>query len=498
MKKFLLGLFVSLLIAGIASLSAARTPKDTLIVASRDAPVTIDPHKQDTIPTWSKLAAIYERLVVFDHEGKMHNQLMTKYEMLDPLSWKIYLRKGVRFHNGEPFTSEAVKVTIEKYLSPDLKTPQYNPWKDNIDNIVIVNDHCLVIKTKKKVRPMLNWFVMLNIISPRANKELGDQLAVKAIGTGPYRFVEYVPNDRLVVEANPDYWGDSPKLKRIIFRAIPEDSARLAALEAGEIDMMTEVSPDHIQAIERNPNLQVSSTPCVRVLFARFRQNRKPFDDVKVRQAVNYALNKVALNEYLLRGTGAVARGPTHPLLMGFNDKLVPYSYDMAKAKKLLTEAGYPNGIDVTFSSTYGRYIKDKEIAEAMVGQLQEAGIRCKYTPLEMGSFASQDLFGDTHDMYQMAFGGILWDPELPLSFFRNVMKYDNPTYREAIELGRTSQDPQEYESAYKKAEEIMWDDAAMAWTLYLPQIIALHKKVMGFKPRPDELVIVNDCWKTE
>jgi peptide/nickel transport system substrate-binding protein len=345
---------------------------------------------------------------------------------------------------------------------------------------------------------MLNWFVALNIISPQANAELGEKLGVTAVGTGPYKFAEYIPNDRFVLEANPEYWGEKPKLKRIVFRVIPEDSSRLAALEAGEIDMMTEVSPDHVKRIESHPNLKLISTDTVRVLYIRLRENRKPLDDVRVRRALNYAVNKKEIVRYLLRGMGAVPTAPLHPLLMGYNPNLTSYAYNPEKAKELLAEAGYPNGFTLTYSSTHGRYIKDKQIAEAIVGQLKKIGITCEYTPLEIGTMVSQDLFGDTHDMYSLAFGGILWDPDLPLSFFHNVLKYDNPEYVRLIEIGRTNQDKKVYEKAYQDALAVMWYDAPMIWVSYHPQIIGIQKNVKGFKPKADELVIVNNVWKTE
>jgi peptide/nickel transport system substrate-binding protein len=196
-----------------------------------------------------------------------------------------------------------------------------------LDKIEILDDYTLLIKTKSQIRPMLNWFVAEYHL-PKANEELGDKLNVTAVGTGPYRFVEYIPNNRFVVEANPDYWGEKPKLQKIIFRVIPEDASRVAALEAGEVDMITEVSPDQVKRIEGHANLQVISTPTVRVMFIRFREDRKPLDDVRVRQALNYGVDKKEIVKYILGDMGSVASAPIHPLLMGYNKDLSPYEYD--------------------------------------------------------------------------------------------------------------------------------------------------------------------------
>ena len=195
------------------------------------------------------------------------------------------------------------------------------------------------------------------------------------VGTGPYRFVEWVKDDHVTVEANPAYWGGAPSIKTVVFKIIPDPATRIAALQTGEVDLVYDVPPERAAELRRDSKVRIEAIPGLRILFFAFNTRKPPFDNVRVRQAVNYAVDKRAIINRVLLGYGVQRAATTSPPIAGYVPDLKPYPYDPEKAKELLREAGFPNGFEFTLAAPRGRYLKDAEIAEAVAGQLAKVGI---------------------------------------------------------------------------------------------------------------------------
>jgi peptide/nickel transport system substrate-binding protein len=227
--------------------------------------------------------------------------LAEKWEQVDPTTLRLTLRQGVTFHNGDGFDAEAVKVSAESYTAPESKFPVKSSLAVTRE-VKIVDKHTVEYLTSVPSRPLLRIMSLQAMLSPRALRELGPKIATNPVGTGPYKFVEYVPGQHVLMETNPQYWGPKPRAHRLKIRFIPENGTRLAALESGEVMMITNVPPDSIKRLESNPQLAMRTSVTNRIMFVTLRTDRPPWTDKRARQALNYAIDKEAITQGLLGG----------------------------------------------------------------------------------------------------------------------------------------------------------------------------------------------------
>jgi peptide/nickel transport system substrate-binding protein len=284
----------------------------------------------------------------------------------------------VVFHNGEPFNAEAVRATVERVLDPNQKSPN----RANIAEIVrveVLDEATVNIVTQKPYAPLLNRLLDFAMLPPRYTAEKGNQgAALRPVGTGPFRFVELVKDDHLIVEAFDRHWRGAPRIRRIVFKPIPEPFTRAAALRNGEVDLVTTLPPNLARELDRVPGIKVHRTPSTWIIYLGLNALKKPLSDVRVRQALNYATDVDALVKNVMDGNGRRLEGPLTPQMFGYDAGVRGYAPDSGKARKLLAEAGYPDGLEIVLEAPAGRYQGDKEIAEALGGQWQKAGFKPK------------------------------------------------------------------------------------------------------------------------
>jgi len=373
-KLFLVALTVALMLA--AGQVMAQT---SMVVAQDDSPRMMNPHGDDSDAGLQYFANFFDGLLQRKGSGgTLAPALAERWERLDALSWKFWLRKGVKFHNGNPFTAADVKFTFERLSNPEVS--EFVNTGKSIDKIDIVDDYTVVIKTKDPIPWFANNMHQIFIMDKEdtESRDPGDVM-VRPVGTGAYKFVEWVKGSYVKMEANENYWEGAPPVKKVEIRPITESSTRFAALVSGQVDMMTGVPVELYDKIAANPKVQVVSRPARRSIFlALGNKPGTPMADIRVRKAMYMAINEGEIIEKVMRGHAAPAAQIPDPPTIGHCGDLKRMPYDPEGAKKLLKEAGYENGFEVTLSGPNDRYIQDEQIVEAVAKYLAKVGIKAK------------------------------------------------------------------------------------------------------------------------
>src|SRR5438309_8975068 len=362
-----------------------------------------------TIVDWTTnnmLEHIYDRLLDRDAKTfKPRPMLATEWKIVNDTTWEFKLRRNVKFHNGEPFTAASVKATIDYALDPASKshfaTAAY--W-GLVKEVQVVDDYTVRFVTKQPWPNLVDSASLTNslIMPAKALKELGPaKLAEKPIGTGPFRFVEWRRDERLVLERNPDYWQGAADVSRVTFRFIPEFSARMAALLSGEIDIMKDVPPHAVEAIERSGRAKLRATVSSRINYlALVNLKPGPMQDVRVRPAMNYAVNVDELIKQVLKGRASRMCGPLAPANVVYAP-VECYKYDPARAQALFREAGIePTTLQLKLDTPSGRYPLDKDVSQAIAAQLQRLGIKTNVVVNEWGTHLAKIKNRNTGDLF--------------------------------------------------------------------------------------------------
>jgi len=495
MRHLLTLLAVAVLVAGLA-LPAGAQPAGKVVIAQGVDPTTLDPHNHEETPAYNVLLNLYDTLLYRDKDLKIIPWLAESWRVVNPTTWEFKIRRNVKFHNGEEVDAEAVKFSLERAASPELKMRQA-PNFTLIDRIEAVDKHTVRVVTKKPFPTLENQLALRGaIVPPRYFKEKdATTLAKNPVGTGPYRFVRWAKDEAITLEANDAWWGGAPKVKTLVFRPIPEHTTRVAALQAGEADIVTNVPPHLVKQVESDPKLYTSKAPSVRVIFLfvythKYDKEHKlvgPYDgptkDKRVRQALNYAVNVDEVIKNVLEGNGIRTATVLTSKHFGFDPKLAPYKPDLGKVKQLLADAGFPNGVDLVLNSPDGRYLKDKEVSEALAGQLTKAGIRTAVRTHEWGTYLNQMMYvHGAGPIGLIGWGNTTWDADGTLeAFFRTgkiLSNYHNEQFDSLIDEAKVTIDPKTRQALYSKALQIFLDDAPAIPLYQQMDIYGVSKKV--------------------
>ncbi len=478
----------------------------TLIYAAGADPDSLDPPNTQSNPGEAMNRMIYENLVRFDEKLRLVPGLATKWDLSkDGKTWTFYLRKGVKFHDGTPFNAEAVRLYFERVLGPEkpLKAPLFTPF---VDRVEVVDDYTIKVHLKTPFAFFLNHIAHSagGIASPAALKKWGKDITLHPVGTGPFKFVEWIPGDHLTLERNEDYWAGRPYLDRIIVRTVKEDSARVLMLEAGDAHVIVRIPPEDIPRLAQGGKVKLDMGQTNRALYVGLNNLKKPFDDVRVRQALNYAIDKEGIVKNIYQGMAMVIPGPVGPLSTGYYPAK-GYPYDPAKAKKLLAEAGYPNGFKASMWTPKGRYLKDFELMQAIQQQLKEVGVETTFESMEWAAYlaitrkppaeARQEIFlmGWSPSTAEARWGlyplfhSEQWAPKGDNRWF-----YTNKKFDEAIEKATVAVDIKTRDRYLKEAQEIVIKDAPVIFLLATKEAVGMSKKVHGVINLPLELVYVD------
>ena len=459
----LLALVVSLILTSVlSSPGRSAVPGNQIVVAQTAEISTADPRVGDFGIDYGTYFQICDPLVTFDENSRIVPALAASWRAVNPTTYEFTLRPGARFHDGRPVTATEVKATMDRILDPAFRSPVAADYVQVVKSTEVINPTTIRFNLFVPFGAFLNRMVYIFPVSQQAVQQLGDQeFARRPVCAGPYKFVEWVRDDHITLEAFDDYWGGRPKIDRIVIKPIPQGSTRAAALRAGEVDLALSVPPDQALAVKQNPQLRLVEKDTGRLEFFFLDASSKPFDDKRVRQAVNYAVNWPVIIRTIMGGYGARVAGITTAYMFGHKD-MKPYEYNPAKAKQLLVEAGYPNGFDIAVESPNGRYFVDREVALAVVGYLRRIGInanlqvyewgqynaRQRTKQFKMGLWAALSLFRDFDDR------GFQFEPTRAGRF------YLNPTLSEMFEQGRAEIDPEKRKAIYSRLSDFVYDEA--------------------------------------
>ena len=459
-----------------------------------------------TIVDWTTnnmLEHIYDRLLDRDPKTfKPKPMLAESWRIVNNTTWEFKLRKGVKFHNGEPFTAQSVKATIDYALDPATKSHFAGAaYWGLVKEVQVVDDFTVRFITKQPWPNLVDSAASTNslMMPAKALKELGPQkLAEKPIGTGPFRFVEWKRDERLVLDRNPDYWQGPADVSRVTFRFIPEFSARLAALLSGEIDIMKDVPPQAVEAVEKSGRASLRSTVSSRINYlALVTLKPGPMQDLRVRRAMNHAVDVDELIKQVLKSRASRMCGPLAPANVDYAP-VDCYKYDPARAQALFKEAGVdPTKLQLTLDTPSGRYPLDKDVSLAIAAQLQRLGIKVNVVVNEWGTHLDKIKNRNTGDMFFLGWGPALHGQGTIQPLFLADQTYssygNNKTIDEKIARAQTLMDPKARAEAYAELQRLLHDEApwVFLWQQHDLYGVASH---VEWTPRADEKVWMYDA----
>ncbi|HEY3248320.1 MAG TPA: ABC transporter substrate-binding protein [bacterium] len=526
-----LGLLAALMVAAllVAPTFGAPAPKSswdakacgkvggTLVFGQAQDAVTLDPHDATDGFSVNNTSNVFDTLVRFKADSTAVEPSLAESWTVsaDGKVWTFKLRTGIKFHDGTPFNAAAVKFNYDRQV--DAKNPYHTGTFEyaeftfqNVKSVDVVDDSTIRWTLSAPYAPFITNMAMFStgIASPDAIKKYGKDFFKHPVGTGPFKFVEWVEKDHVTYEANKEYWGGRPCVDRLIVRGIPDNTVRLLEMEKGTIQMMDQVNPPDYDRIKSNNNLVLFTGPGLNTGYIAMNTQKEPFNDRRVRQAVNHAINKKAIIDAFYAGIAQPATNPMPPTIWGFNEKVPGYPYDVAKAKQLLAEAGYPNGIDTElwWPNRARPYLtQPQKIAEALQQQLAQAGIRAKLVTFEWGTYLSKMRGGEQ----PMGIIGWIGDNGDPDNFLYVLLDKDNAVPGKSSNyafyksdsvhrlLIRAQQVGNQASRAalYKQAQLQIFRDAPWVPLVYGARVAAYRKSVENFALHPLQIWWLHRVW---
>lgn len=466
--------------------------KDSLVVAINGQPVRLQP--QQPVGRLNEIvnALMFDSLTTRDQEGNLVPALAESWELIDETTWEFKLRAGVTFHNGDPLTSNDIKFTYEDLvMDPEVNSP-HRTFLQTIQEVVVIDDLTFQIKTTipDVLLPSRVFDLYGSIVPQKYYEEVGEEdFDTKPIGTGPFKFVDWVIDSHMTLEANENYWGPKPAFQTLTLRFITDDAARMAALLAGEVDIASTVPPSRVAEIQTSPTLDVRSGPSSRFYFVVMDTSKPPFDDARVRKAVNLAIDREALVEGIGLGFGTPIASVFIPQTFGFDPTIQP-EYNPELAMSLLEDAGYPDGFDVVFDSFIGSIVDHSRVAEAIAAQLNDVGIRATLNVAEFGVFGPIRLAHETNPMYIYSLGDWAFDMGVHLKSYLERSQgyyYIDTELAAKVDAALGMFDVAEREAAYREIQKEFFEKSPYGSVYQLSQIWGVSKD-LDWTPQPDEM----------
>lgn len=487
MKKVLA--ILALVLCLVLGASCAFAAGDTLIVGNPLDAVSLDPHRTNDAASALPMFQIYDTLVKLSPEMTIEPSLATEWTQIDENTLEFKLHQGVKFHNGEEMKASDVKFTFERHINPETAAPAAF-MLSTLAEVKVVDDYTVQFITKEPCASLLYnlTHVDMGILSEKAVTESGDDYANNPVGTGPYKFVSWKKNQEIKLTRNDEYFGEMAKTPNVTIRIIPEGATMIAELQTGGVDMALNIGSQFVPMFQPGTGLKLEQFNTFTIKYLAFDHRVAPFDDVRVRQAINYATNKEAIVKVAYSNSAEPLSGPLPKNINGFNETLVPYEYNVEKAKQLMAEAGYADGFTQTL------YISDKEIdtklATVLQAQLKEIGITVDIQVIEWGTYLQKTAEGlplfimgwttvtaDADNGLYANFHSSAWGSQGNRSFYKNE-KVD-----ELLDGGRAEFDQEARKAMYQEACQVIYDDAA--WDFLAAELynLGLRENVQGFVP---------------
>lgn len=460
---------------------------------------------------------VLEGLLDFDKESfELKPGLAYDWDVSDDgLTYTFHLEEGVTFHDGTDFNAEAVKTNFERWADPEheyaftdegyvysMYGTMFGGHKGDdghvIEEIEVVDDHTIEFHLKRPLGFFLQNMGMtyFAITSPAALEEYGPEINENPIGTGPFKLVSWTKDDSVVLEKFEDFRKDGlPKLDRVIFEVIPDNAARLIALRSGDIDIMDGLNPDDAAAVEAESGLELHARAENNFGYLGFNVQKEPLDNKTLRHAISHAIDREAIVDALYAGYGVPAVNPLPPSYLGYNDEVEGFPYDVEKAKELLAEAGYEDGLEIElWTMPVARpYMPDPEtVSEIVQNNLAEIGVDVTIVREEWAPYLEKTMNGD-HQMYMLGWSGTNGDPDYFLSSLlhgsnvgeSNREFYQNDEVDQLLDEAKVAVDQDERAELYKEAQAIIAEDAPMVTLVHSQPVMATTSQVKNYVPHP-------------
>lgn len=480
---------------GLATASRAD-PRHTVNVAVTETSDTHNPYGDSNSLMYGVWCHVYGCLIEYDFDKADYVGLLAQsWETPDPRTWIFHLRTDVRWQNGEPLRAADVLHSFHRVMTdPDSKQTQNLSM---VATMEAIDDHTVKVTTKEPTAPLLSYLTQFII----TNKSVFDKYGAKEadaqhpVGAAEYRLERLVPGQMFAIVKNPDFPGMSARkdaADRIVFQIVREPEVRAVGLFNGEFQIAQRLMPDMIAQVEKDPNTKVVSVPAAEFMFLGMTPKRPPWNNKLVRQAVCYAIDRDAIIKNILRGQAMRLDGVVGPGQYGYDPNTKErYPYDPAKAKSLLKQAGFPNGVDVDFYTSTGRYLFDNTIAAAIVPMLQAVGIRAKLHTPEVSTYWAGIQRGAV-PFYYWGRQSVI-DPSPALAQFFETggsprIGISDPQIDHWLQLERAAFDPRERRKLLHKAFDAILDAAPACFLWRYRNVYGLARTI-GFKPRPDDLI---------
>ena len=487
----------------IASITGSYAHAVELRIGLSADVTTLDPHFVAAQPNLTVGQHIFDGLVRIDERGRVAPGIAASWSTPDPLTWDIRLRPGVRFHDGSELTAEDVVYSLERPLSIKGSPGGYAAYVKPIVSKQIVDRHTVRLKTGAPYGPLLQDLALVLIVSKRAAEKADSEdfdSGKAAIGTGPFKLVRFARGDRVQLARHDAYWGGKPAWDTVTLRIVPSDPTRTAALLAGELDAIENVPTADLPRLKKSTAHRLAQTVSWRTILLHLDQHRtsppgvtdkngkplaaNPFKDVRVRRALSKAIHRPAIAERVMEGLAMPAGNVVSPSVIGHDPAVKPEGYDPDGAKKLLAEAGYPNGFALTLSAPNNRYINDEQVAQTVAQMFSRVGVSTRVDAMPLSVY-----FGKARDaqfgVALLGWGTLAADLGLrSLAVTPNADKgygawnwarYSNPELDKLVEQSLATVDPARRETAARAASALAARDVA---------VIPIHYQIVTWAMR--------------
>lgn len=455
----------------------------TLTVAVPADVVSLDPQLQGDLTSMSVADNIFDTLTVRDVNNKLAPGLATKWEAINPQTWRFTIRQGVKFHNGEPLDAAAVAFSINRLLNPATKSPIVELVHVKAAKVVDANTVDFHMEAPDPIIPAKVSLFGGVIVPPKYIAEKGDAgFAAHPIGTGPFKFVSRQQDNQIVLEANKSYWGAKPSAEKLVFKIMPSPAAALAALQSGEVDIVTGVTKDAANQMVSASDITVKNTPGIRTYVVNLDTIKSgPLSKTEVRQALNYAVDVPTLIASVMGGAAVQAPTMIPSSVFGFDPDVKRYVYDVAKAKELLASAGYPDGFSTTFSASS----VDSTLAQAISGQLAQVGVKATVKLVDPATAKAEIITLNKRNdggMYLIANSGWTLDAESflqsPVKSDRRSSRWNNKQADSLVTTEETSLDDKSRLQAFSNLQALLKSEAPFISLFSINNVYAMRSNV--------------------
>ena len=476
-RRTLLALLGTVLVALTAAAGTSAQAPSRLVVQAPSEPPGLD---LTATPASATAGVVFnniqEGLVKLDRHGKLVPSLAERWHTADNRNYTFFLRKGVRFHNGRELKAADVKYAFDRAMNPETKHPYVRDY-DAIGDIIVKDDSTITFALKSLNANFLhNVARQGSVVYPR---EAVETMKSHPIGTGPFKFEEWVRGDRIVLTRNADYHVQGlPKVDRVTFRFISDPNAVLAALKAGDVDVSVfGLGPEHVQDVQKDPRFQILIGDTTNDVILAMNNSRKPYTDVRVRRAITQGINKQDVLKGAMFGMGKILGSNVDPLNPYYADMSKAVPFDPASARKLLAEAGYPNGFD-TVLKVAPQYYYTVRSGEVIAENLKKVGVNVKIEQIEWGQWLSRVFREADYDLTIIGHAEA-WDIKNyanPKYYFR----YDSAKFQELFKQSEVTLDDKARRELFLRMQKLMAEDAPVVWLYMHPNVIVAKKGLQG------------------